>query len=86
MTNEKYNEVVYNPTRQKDQSKYMQGRQMQSNSKATIWSIVTLEIDYRDVSNLHGITAIVFAQSTNEPGQGIQAVRWLIMALYVLER
>jgi len=31
-------------------------------------------MDYRDVSNPRGIPAIVFALSTNELGQGIQAV------------
>ena len=35
--------------RQKDQSKYMKGRHMQSRQKATIGSIVTLKMDYRDV-------------------------------------
>ena len=60
--------------RQKDQSKYMKGRHMQSRQKATIGSIVTLKMDYRDVSNPHGIPAIVFALSTNELGRGIQAV------------
>ena len=52
----------------------MKGRHMQSRQKATIGSIVTLKMDYRDVSNPHGIPAIVFALSTNELGRGIQAV------------
>ena len=52
----------------------MKGIHMQSRQKATIGSIVTLKMDYRDVSNPHGIPAIVFALSTNELGRGIQAV------------
>ena len=61
--------------RQKDQSKKVKGRHMQSKRKATIGSIVTtIEMDYRDVSNPHVIPAIVVALSTNKPGQGIQAV------------
>ena len=31
-------------------------------------------MDYRDVSKPHGITAIVLALSTNDLGQGTQAV------------
>ena len=31
-------------------------------------------MDYRDVSNPHGIPAIVFTLYTNELGQGIQAL------------
>ena len=31
-------------------------------------------MDYRDVSNPHGIPAIVFSLSTNELGRGIQTV------------
>ena len=54
--------------RQKDQSKYMKGRHMKSRQAATFGSIVTLKMDYRDVSNPHGIPAIVFALSTNELG------------------
>ena len=57
---------------------------MQSRQKATIGSTVTLKMDYRDESNPHGIPATVFALSTNEVGQEIQAV--MIMALYFLEK
>ena len=53
----------------------MKGRHMQSRQKATsTGSILRLKMDYRDVSNPHGIPAIVFALSTNELGRGIQAV------------
>ena len=47
---------------------------MLSEQKANIRSIVTLKMDYRDVSKPHGITAIVLALSTNDLGQGPQAV------------
>ena len=52
--------------RPKDESKNMK--------KENIGSIVTLKMDYSDVSNQHGIPVIGFAISTNELGQGIQAV------------
>ena len=37
--------------RQEDQSKYMKGRHILSKRKATVGSIATLKMDYRDVSN-----------------------------------
>ena len=43
-------------------------------SRTMKYTVVTLKMDYRDVSNPHGIPAIVFALSTNELGRGIQAV------------
>ena len=52
----------------------MKGRRMQSKGKATIGSMVTLKMDYFRCKQPHEIPAIVFALSTNELGQGTQAV------------
>ena len=57
---------------------------MQSRQKATIGSIVTLKMDYSDVSNPHGIPAL--SSPYLQMNLDEEYKQYLIMALYVLEK